>query len=138
MLSNCLLIFTFIFLCSIIIEPNVATSSNNGSLSIEIKRDPKSPTLESIVLDVHNISISNVRLVRSLPTIQGNHDEIEVEYDGEYGAGNSTFVITTPQYLADVKDLQLVVSMDFTSQLTDTLQGIYKTGYTNLETAKQE
>lgn len=93
-------------------------------------------TFEPIVLDVNNVSISNVRVIRA-PN-QASLEEVELDFDSEYGVDNSTFVVTLAKSVAEEKDLRLVLSMDFVSQITDTLQGVYKTSYYNFETKKQE
>ncbi|KRG01187.1 aminopeptidase N isoform X2 [Drosophila mojavensis] len=116
----------------IVIEPNVETSANNGSLSIEIERDAKVSSWEPIVLDVHNVSISNVRVIRA-PVGNGS-DEVDLDFDSDYGESNATFVITLDKDLAGESNLRVLLSLDFVSQVTDTLQGIYKTSYTNPET----
>lgn len=63
---------------------------------------------------------------------------IDVEFDGSYNADYSAYVITLAKSLADEKDLRLIVSMDFVSQITDTLQGIYKTSYIDVNTGRKE
>lgn len=63
---------------------------------------------------------------------------IDVDFVSDYGADNATYVITITKTLENIQDLKLIVSMDFESQITDTLQGVYKTSYTNVETGKQE
>lgn len=122
---------------SIVIEPNIKTASNNGSIAIEVQRDANIPTLLPIILDVHNISISNVRVIRSLSNVSAS-DEIELDFDGKYGENNSSFVVAIIRGIEDERDVKLIVSMDFVSQITDTLQGVYRTSYTNLETNKIE
>ncbi|XP_037811400.1 aminopeptidase N isoform X2 [Lucilia sericata] len=121
---------------NLIIEPNLRKSLNNGSVAIHIKRDERVASFEPIVLDVNNVTISNVRVIRALN--QTSLEEIELDFDSEYGLDNSTFVVTLTKALAEEKDLKLVLSMDFVSQITDTLQGVYKTSYVNIDTGKQE
>ncbi|EDV90658.1 aminopeptidase N isoform X2 [Drosophila grimshawi] len=120
----------------IVIEPNVDSSSSNGSVSIEIERDPKVNSWEPIVLDVHNVSIANVRVIRS-PIVNGS-DEVELDFDSDYGDNNDTFIVTLAKSLATESNLRVLLSMDFVSQVTDTLQGIYKTSYTNPNTNQLE
>ncbi|XP_049305207.1 aminopeptidase N isoform X5 [Bactrocera dorsalis] len=122
---------------NIVIEPNIKTATNNGSITIEVQRDANIPTLLPIILDVHNISISNVRVIRS-PSNDSTSDEIELDFDGKYGENNSSFVVAVSKGIEDERDVKLIVSMDFVSQITDTLQGVYRTSYTNLETNKIE
>lgn len=109
---------------------------NNGSVAIHIKRDYRIATFEPIVLDVNNVSISNVRIIRALN--ETSLEEIELDFDSEYGPDNTTFVVTLGKAVAEEKDLKVVLSMDFKSQITDTLQGVYKTSYINVDTGKQE
>lgn len=87
-------------------------------------------------MDVNNVTIANVRIIRALN--QTSLEEIELDFDSEYGVDNSTFVITLSKAVAEEKDIKLVLSMDFVSQITDTLQGVYKTSYVNVDTGKQE
>lgn len=95
---------------------------------------------EPIVLDVHNVSISNVRVIRApLPDRASNvSDEQEVDFDSDYGDENGTFVVSLDKALAGETQLRLLLSLDFVSQLTDTLQGVYKTSYLNPDTKKTE
>ncbi|XP_034484663.1 aminopeptidase N [Drosophila innubila] len=114
----------------IVIEPNVESSASNGSLVIEIARDPKVTSWEPIVLDVYNVSISNVRVIRS-PAESNATEEVELDFDSDYGDNNATFVIKLAKELSTESNLRLMLSLDFVSQVTDTLQGIYKTSYVN-------
>ncbi|KAH8242277.1 hypothetical protein KR038_008937 [Drosophila bunnanda] len=126
---------------SLLIEPHVEVSASNGSLTIEIERDvSKVTSWEPIVLDVHNVSISNVRVIRApLPGRTSNvSDEQEVDFDSDYGDENGTFVIHLDKSLSGETQLRLLLSLDFVSQLTDTLQGVYKTSYLNPDTKKNE
>ncbi|XP_030558822.1 aminopeptidase N isoform X1 [Drosophila novamexicana] len=116
----------------IVIEPNIESSASNGSVTIEIERDAKVTSWEPIVLDVYNVSISNVRIIRA-PIANGS-EEVELDFDSDYGDNNATFVVRLAKDLATEPKLRLWLSLDFVSQVTDTLQGIYKTSYTNPET----
>lgn len=118
----------------IVIEPNVDSSASNGSLIIEIARDPKVISWEPIVLDVYNVSISNVRVIRS--PIANATEEVELDFDSDYGDNNSTFVVKLDKELASESNLRVLLSLDFVSQVTDTLQGIYKTSYVNPDSKK--
>lgn len=122
------------------IEPSVATSSSNGSLTIEIERDvSKVTSWEPIVLDVHNVSISNVRVIRALGDGASNaSEEQDLDFDSDYGEDNATFVINLSKTLAVETQLRVLLSLDFVSQVTDTLQGVYKTSYTNPDTKNEE
>ncbi|ALC46775.1 sda, partial [Drosophila busckii] len=117
---------------TIVIEPNVAASASNGSIFIEIERDAKVTTWQPIVLDVHNVSIANVRIIR-LPLLNDS-EEVELDFDSDYGEDNATFVIKLDKKLAAEQQLRVLLSLDFVSQITDTLQGIYKTSYINPDT----
>ncbi|XP_016951233.1 aminopeptidase N isoform X2 [Drosophila biarmipes] len=122
----------------LLIEPNAETSISNGSLTIEIERDvSKVTSWEPIVLDVHNVSISNVRVIRSLPAKPGNEEQ-ELEFDSDYGEDNATFVINLDKAYSAETQLKVQLSLDFISQVTDTLQGVYKTSYINPDTNKEE
>ncbi|XP_017052623.1 aminopeptidase N isoform X2 [Drosophila ficusphila] len=125
---------------SLLIEPNAEKSVSNGSLTIEIERDVSEVTSwEPIVLDVHNVSISNVRVIRATPDKAINAtEEQELDFDSDYGDDNTTFVINLEKALAEESQLKLLLSLDFVSQVTDTLQGVYKTSYTNPDTKKEE
>lgn len=125
---------------SLLIEPSVATSISNGSLTIEIERDvSKVTSWEPIVLDVHNVSISNVRVIRALADGASNaSEEQDLDFDSDYGEDNATFVINLSKTLAVETQLRVLLSLDFVSQVTDTLQGVYKTSYTNPDTKNEE
>lgn len=120
----------------LVIEPTLQTSTNNGSLAIRIQRNANIKSFEPIVLDVNNISISNVRVIRSKNN--PDEDEVELEFDSDYGLNNQTFVVVLNKELAKEKNLTLILSMDFVSQITDTLQGVYKTSYANVQTGREE
>lgn len=120
--------------CRIVIEPNLETSTNNGSLVIEIERDPKVTTWEPIVLDVFNVSIDNVRVLRA-PRDKYAAEE-DLKFECNYGEDNSTFVVTLNEAYANESQLRVELSLQFVSQITDTLQGIYKTSYTSPEATK--
>ncbi|XP_065721508.2 aminopeptidase N isoform X2 [Drosophila suzukii] len=123
---------------SLLIEPSAETSISNGSLTIEIERDvSKVTSWEPIVLDVHNVSISNVRVIRALPNKTANEEQ-ELEFDSDYGEDNATFVISLDKAYSGETQLKLQLSLDFISQVTDTLQGVYKTSYINPDTNKEE
>ncbi|XP_030375833.1 aminopeptidase N isoform X2 [Scaptodrosophila lebanonensis] len=134
---------------TITIEPNIAASASNGSVAIEIERDDKVSTWEPIVLDVHNVSITNVRVIQATndnesiatatpPNKAIPADELEVDFDSDYGENNATFVINLSKDLVSKTKLRVVLSLDFVSQVTDTLQGVYKTSYLNTANNKQE
>lgn len=124
-------------ICSILIEPNNLTSTSNGSLAVRVQRDSRLTSFEPIVLDINNVTVSNVRVTRDLYA-ENLMQAIDVEFDGSYNADYSAYVITLAKSLADEKDLRLIVSMDFVSQITDTLQGIYKTSYIDVNTGRKE
>lgn len=125
------------FIHRITVEPNLEKSTNNGTIFIEIARDENLP-LKPIVLDVFNVNISNVGVIQMNGLNSLNNDEIDLEFDSDYNEDNTTFVITLANKLEDIKNLRVLVSMDFVSEITDTLQGIYKTSYINLETNQKE
>lgn len=85
---------------------------------------------EPIVLDVYNVSISNVRVIRS-PLAPNATEEVELDFDSDYGDNNATFVVKLAKELSTDSNLRVLLSLDFVSQVTDTLQGIYKTSYVN-------
>ncbi|KAH8332320.1 hypothetical protein KR074_000992, partial [Drosophila pseudoananassae] len=117
----------------LLIEPSVEASTSNGSLTIEIERDvSKVTSWEPIVLDVHNVSISNVRVIRASPNgkARNGSDEQELDFDSDYGDDNATFVVSLDKALSEEPGLRLLLSLDFVSLVTDTLQGVYKTSYT--------
>lgn len=124
-------------ICSILIEPNNLTSTSNGSLAVRVQRGSRLTSFEPIVLDINNVTVSNVRVTRDLYA-ENLMQAIDVEFDGSYNADYSAYVITLAKSLADEKDLRLIVSMDFVSQITDTLQGIYKTSYIDVNTGRKE
>lgn len=67
-----------------------------------------------------------------------DEDEVELEFDSDYGLNNQTFVVVLNKELAKEKNITLILSMDFVSQITDTLQGVYKTSYANVQTGREE
>lgn len=118
--------------CRIVIEPNVEASTNNGSLVIEIERDPKVTTWEPIVLDVFNVSIDQVNVIRT-PRDKYAAEE-DLKFNCDYGKDNSTFVVRLNETYANESGLRVQLSLNFVSQITDTLQGIYKTSYKDPKT----
>ncbi|KAH8295316.1 hypothetical protein KR018_009945, partial [Drosophila ironensis] len=122
----------------LLIEPSAEASTSNGSLTIEVERDvSKVTSWEPLVLDVHNVSIANVRVIRAGKPSNGT-DEQELDFDSDYGEDNATFVVSLDKSLAGETELRLLLSLDFVSQVTDTLQGVYKTSYTNPDTNQLE
>ncbi|XP_055851068.1 aminopeptidase N isoform X3 [Episyrphus balteatus] len=116
----------------ILIEPNLSTSTSNGTVSVLISRDYSVKGLQPIVFDVNNITILEARVVRSLP------DDNDLDFESDYGENNTTFVIKVQKDVEAEKNLKLVVYLDFVSEITSTLQGIYKTSYINSETLETE
>ncbi|KAH8382048.1 hypothetical protein KR009_001575, partial [Drosophila setifemur] len=122
----------------LLIEPSVEASASNGSVTIEIERDvSKVTSWEPIVLDVHNVSITNVRVVRAVVPINST-DEPELDFDSDYGEDNATFVVNLDKALAGETEMRLLLSLDFVSQVTDTLQGVYKTSYPSADSKETE
>ncbi|XP_075148016.1 aminopeptidase N isoform X1 [Haematobia irritans] len=121
---------------NVIIEPNNQTSTSNGTVSIRVQRDVRLTSFEPIVLDINNVTITNVRITRD--GYSTNFNSIDIEFESGYNSDYTAYVITLAKSLASEKDLRLMVSMDFISQITDTLQGVYKTSYINVNTGKRE
>ncbi|XP_055901908.1 aminopeptidase N isoform X2 [Eupeodes corollae] len=114
------------------IEPNLITSLNNGTVAIYISRDYNVKGLQPIVLDVNNVTIIDARVIRTVP------DATDLDFESEYGDNNTTFVIKVDKVVESEKDLKLVIYLDFVSEITSTLQGIYKTSYVNADTLQKE
>ncbi|XP_013102535.1 aminopeptidase N isoform X2 [Stomoxys calcitrans] len=121
---------------NVVIEPNNQTSTSNGSVAIRVQRDIRLTSFEPIVLDINNVTITNVRVTRDAYAM--NFNAIDVEFESSYNSDYTAYVITLAKTLASEKDLRLIVSMEFVSQITDTLQGVYKTSYINVDTGKRE
>lgn len=108
----------------LIIEPNIKTSTNNGSISINVTRDQDVEGMPPIVLDINNITINSIE-ARDL-TVEDNP---LVKVESGYGENNETYIIKVLSDLKSNKNVTLSIDLEFHSQLTDTLQGFYKTSY---------
>ena len=54
-----------------------------------------------------------------------------------YGENNATYIITLLEYLDTSKGVSVNVDIKFTSHLTDTLQGFYRTSYSDSQSQKK-
>lgn len=88
------------------------------------------------MLDVFNVSIDQVNVIRT-PRDKYAAEE-DLKFNCDYGKDNSTFVVMLNETYANESQLRVQLSLNFVSQITDTLQGIYKTSYTNRETKNLE
>lgn len=96
--------------------------TNNGSVTIQLARDRKFDEMKSIVLDINNITIHDVSA--RLSDHITNDDKLDIDH--YYGENNESYII-------DIKSAAPVdnvfIDLSFSSQMTATLQGIYKTSY---------
>lgn len=113
-------------LYKLVIEPNIDSGSNDGEIWIDVIPDPFSGSLPPIVLDINNITILSTNvIVQQSPAIETPPRSLNV--DTFYGENNDTFVIDIKDTVPENRTLQ--VQLKFISQLTDTLQGFYRTNY---------
>lgn len=105
--------------------------TNNGSVTIQLARDHKFDEMKSIVLDINNITIHDVSVGTSDPTL--NDDKLEIDH--YYGQNNESYIIEIKS--ADAVN-EVFVYLAFTSQMTATLQGIYKTSYMDVASIKPQ
>uniref|UniRef100_A0AAG5DQM7 Aminopeptidase n=1 Tax=Anopheles atroparvus TaxID=41427 RepID=A0AAG5DQM7_ANOAO len=118
----------------LIIEPNVARTVNNGTVTIEIERNRRSTTygpngaspLPRVVLDIKDIRILST-------TVYSTDTSDQLQYDAYYGDQNTSFVINLKggprDRLHQLANVTLV--LNFESKLSDTLQGFYRGFYTD-------
>lgn len=101
--------------------------TNNGSVFINFVRNHKFDHMKSIVLDINNITIHDVsaRLSDSLT----NKDKLDIDH--YYGESNESYIINIK---SSTPINTVFIELSFTSQMTTTLQGIYKTGYMDVAT----
>ncbi|XP_058127378.1 aminopeptidase N [Anopheles ziemanni] len=112
---------------SLIIEPNITSAINNGTVTIEIERNRRSKSyggsagdLPPVVLDIEDI------FILSTSVLDTNSGE-ELQYETYYGPQNASFVFELSGDLkSGLHNVTLVLS--FVSKLSDTLQGYYR-GY---------
>lgn len=106
---------------SLIIEPNITSATNNGTVTIEIERNRRSKRyrgpagdLPPVVLDIEDI------FILSTSVLDTNTGE-QLEYDTHYGPHNASFVFElSGGQKAGLHNVTLVLS--FVSKLSDTNQ----------------
>lgn len=108
----------------LIIEPNYDLSINNGTIKIDMKNDPKIEGIQPIVLDIKNIEIIKADVL----IINEDNSTEPIDFEGSYGNDNQTYQITLLKAIQQ-NPITVRVYLIFKSQLTDTLQGFYKTTY---------
>lgn len=113
-----------IYFCRLVIEPNHELSINNGTVKIDMKNDPKIDGIQPIVLDIKNIEIIKADVM----IINEDNSTAPIEFEGSYGNDNQTYEITLSKSYHQ-SPISIRVYLIFKSQLTDTLQGFYKTTY---------
>ncbi|XP_055381623.1 aminopeptidase N isoform X2 [Condylostylus longicornis] len=116
---------------TLVIQPNLEKSTTNGTVSIDIVRDLKVKGLYPILLDIKNITIIDIRVVRT------DKDEA-VEFEKGYGRDMETYYVKILNGIQDHERVTLSLHIEFISKITDTLQGIYKTSYTNALNGNKE
>lgn len=133
----CLLINTTncAVLHSLRLQPLAAAGATNGTVEILMENDPGLRHILPIHLDINQIEIKSV----AIAVLEGSDHLHNIEFtqtikkDGkllELELPLETLVITGP--------LKLSVVIDFVSQITKTLQGIYKVDYKDDFGAKEE
>ena len=104
---------------SLLLEPNIQTSTSEGGVSILITRDMNVKNLEPIVLDIKDIEITKCKVI--------NHNEETLVPDCQYGKNNESYVITLKKTKYPLTNI--TIQLSFVSQLTSTLQGFYHGSY---------
>ncbi|XP_055586170.1 aminopeptidase N-like isoform X2 [Uranotaenia lowii] len=107
------------------IEPNFDRSINNGSVAINIIRDPEyGSRVLPIVLDIKNIEILSSQVL--------DFDNQDIAFDASYGRNNQSYHIKIKESGDFLHNVTVV--LDFQGQLSDTLQGFYKGSFLEEET----
>ncbi|KAL5282628.1 hypothetical protein ACFFRR_005619 [Megaselia abdita] len=115
----------------LLIEPNLESMTNNGSVTIQLARDLLFDEMKSIVLDINNITIHDVNA--TLSNKIKNEDNLEIDH--YYGQNNKSYII----FIKSSGPIDNVfIHLSFTSQITDTLQGIYKTSYMDVTSMRPQ
>lgn len=89
-----------------------------------MKNDPQIEGIQPIVLDIKNIEIVKADVM----IINEDNSTAPIEFEGSYGTDNQTYEITLSKSNHQ-SPISIRVYLIFKSQLTDTLQGFYKTTY---------
>lgn len=89
-----------------------------------MKNDPKFEGIQPIVLDIKNIEIIKADVM----IINEDNSTTSIDFDRSYGNNNQTYEIILSNK-NDQSQISIRVHLIFKSELTDTLQGFYKTTY---------
>lgn len=106
--------------------------TNNGSVTIQLVRDRKFDDMKSIVLDINNITIHEVS-ARVSSEVVTNYEKLDIDH--YYGQNNESYIINIR---SSTPVDNVFIDLSFTSQMTATLQGIYKTSYIDVASIKPQ
>ncbi|KAJ6637110.1 Aminopeptidase Ey, partial [Pseudolycoriella hygida] len=113
------------FSSQLLIEPDFMNGTSNGSVWIDVIRDSLEKGLPPIVLDINNITITAAKVFHYPSDIAS-----PLDIETAYGEHNDTFIIDIKRGIdKNDKNITLQIQLDFTSKLTDTLQGFYRSSY---------
>ncbi|XP_055622223.1 aminopeptidase N isoform X2 [Toxorhynchites rutilus septentrionalis] len=103
----------------LMIEPNFERSTNNGTVTIDVMRDPSYADQNlPIILDLNQIEILSSRVL--------GVDGYDIPFNAHYGANNLSYDIKLHERTEHSQNVTIV--LEFESTLSDTLQGFYR-GY---------
>ncbi|GAB0092441.1 Aminopeptidase [Sergentomyia squamirostris] len=109
----------------LIIEPNIETSTNNGSVWIEMVNDPKVFGIQPIILDIHQIDIIDVHVLE----VNDNNETTQVPIEIRTDKDTTLWIYVKKDFKKIATPLRLRVFVEFYSRLSDTLQGFYRVNY---------
>lgn len=115
----------------LLIEPNLKKMVNNGTVTIQLTRDHKFDEMKSIVLDINNITIHDV-IARSTNDSTSKTNTLEIDH--YYGQKNESYIVEIRSEPLD----EVFLELSFTSKMTSTLQGIYRTSYMDVSSMKPQ
>ena len=113
----------YLIFLSLLLEPNIETSTNEGGVSILMNKDLTVKNLQPIILDIKDIEITKCKVI--------NRNGENLVPDCQYGKNNDSYVITLKKTKYPLKNI--TVQLSFVSQLTSTLQGFYHGSYFDKE-----
>lgn len=118
----------FSYFNSLLLDPHIESSTSSGRVNIWLTRDHDIKELKPIVLDISEITVTGCSIYKVDRTDM--HETLD--YTCEYGKDNESYVITMKDTKYRLTNVSL--TLEFTSKLTSTLQGFYRSSFFNDET----
>lgn len=111
-----------------LLEPHIENSTSTGRVNVWLTRDQTVKELKPIVLDISEIRIASCHVYK----VDRADVHENLDYICDYGKDNESYVIKIKDTKYQLTNVS--VTLEFTSKLTDTLQGFYRGGFYNEDT----